>query len=34
MRTGTLYFSRSDKFTDEHEGLPTEEYARYVVSAM
>jgi hypothetical protein len=34
MRTGELYFCRSDKFEDEHEGLPTEEYARYVCANM
>ena len=34
MRTGTLYFCRSDRFEDEHEGLPTEEYARRVRASM
>jgi len=34
IRTGELYFPRSDKFDDEHEGLPTEEYARYVCANM
>jgi hypothetical protein len=34
MHTGELYFCRSDKFEDEHEGLPTEEYARYVCASM
>jgi hypothetical protein len=34
MRTAELYFSRSDKFEDQNEGLPTEEYARYVCARM
>ena len=34
MQTGELYFCRSDKFEDEHEGLPTEEYARHVCASM
>jgi hypothetical protein len=34
MRSGKLYFCRSDKFEDENEGLPTEEYARYVCAQM
>lgn len=28
VRTGQLYFHRSDKFGDEHEGLPPPEYER------
>jgi hypothetical protein len=34
METGELYFCRADKFEDEHEGLPTEEYARQVCTHM
>jgi hypothetical protein len=34
MQTRELYFCRSDLFEDEHEGLPTEEYARYVCASM
>ena len=34
MHNGQLYFCRSDKFEDQHEGLPTEEYARYVCASM
>lgn len=34
MCTGELYFCRSDRFEDEDEGLPTEDYARYVCDSM
>jgi hypothetical protein len=29
MKSGELYFCRADKFTDEHEGLPPEQYLYY-----
>jgi hypothetical protein len=34
MRTGELYFCRSDIFDDKHEGLPTEEYVRSACANM
>lgn len=34
LHTRELYFCRSDKFEDQHEGLPTEEYARPVCASM
>lgn len=34
METSELYFCRADKFQDEHEGLPTEEYARQTCANM
>jgi hypothetical protein len=34
MRSRTLYFCRADRFKDEHEGMPTEEYARQVIAHM
>ena len=34
MQTRELYFCRSDKFEDQHEGLPPEEYVRDVCANM
>jgi hypothetical protein len=34
IEAGSLYFCRADRFDDEHEGLPLEDYARHAVAQM
>jgi len=34
IESGSLYFCRADRFDDEHEGLPLEEYVRQCVDSM